>query len=239
MGTRLRTLVAGALVGGASVTAWAGPALGLTSSSDQQLAKAGVLVAADFPASFASSPADSSGDALAAKLAKGIPSCAAYVALHKLTDAQPQAKSRSFEDASRQVSNEVDVFKSAAAARAALALYSKASVPKCLQALYARQLTQQLGKQKSTKGKIASVKVTIAQQPITGVGDQSAVYEGNAVVTGKNASTTQIGIGNAAVQVGPAVSDYTYTTTDADIGEVVQPAIAGSLKRLQAALTSS
>ena len=55
----------------------------------------------------------------------------------------------------------------------------------------------------------------------------------------KDGSSQQFGIGNAAVQVGRAVSDFTYTTSSADLGEVVQPAIDSSIARLQAALTAT
>jgi hypothetical protein len=239
MGIRLGRVVVGALLGAIAITAGASPATAASGSRDQQLAKTGVLVAADLPTDFTAKPAGTASDAEVAKLAKGISSCDAYVSLRKLTSAQPQAKSQSFEDASRQVSNEVDVFKSAAAASSALALYDKSSVPKCLQALYAKVLTGQFAKQASTKGKIASVKVTITQTPISGVGDASVVYEGHAVVTGKDGSTVQVGIGNAAVQVGPAVSDYSYTTTDADLATVLQPAIDSSLARLTAAVATA
>ena len=70
------------------------------------------------------------------------------------------------------------MFKSTAAADAALALYDKSSVPSCLDGLFTKVLTQQFAKDKATKGKISSVKVTIKQQPISGVGDDSVVYEG-------------------------------------------------------------
>ena len=163
----------------------------------------------------------------------------AYVTLHELTGAQPKAKSRNFEDDTRQVSNEVDVFKSTKAATAALALYGKDSVPKCLETLFTKLLTQQFATQKSTKGKIASVKVTIGRQSIPGLGDASVIYEGRALVTGKDGSSQQIGLGNAAVQVGRAVSDYTYTTTNADLTEILQPAIEASVGRLQTALNAS
>jgi hypothetical protein len=86
---------------------------------------------------------------------------------------------------------------------------------------------------------VKGVKVTIEQQPITGLGDDSVIYEGNALVTLKDGTTQQLGLGNAAVQVGRAVSDFTYTTTDADLTEILQPAIESSVARLQTALTTS
>jgi hypothetical protein len=239
MGIRLRTLLVGALASFVAIAGTASTATALSNSGDVQLAKAGLVQTSDFPTGFKDTAPDNSSDAAVAKAAQGVPECAAYSKLQKLTHAQPQAKSPDFDDASRSVSNKVDMFKSTAAASAALKLYGNASVPVCLDKLFTKLLTQQFAKQKSTTGKVKGVKVTIEQQPITGLGDDSVIYEGNALVTLKDGTTQQLGLGNAAVQVGRAVSDFTYTTTDADLTEILQPAIESSVARLQTALTTS
>ncbi|MFI5048097.1 MAG: hypothetical protein ACHQIG_13605 [Acidimicrobiia bacterium] len=239
MGTRLRTVLVGALVSAVVVVGLAGPAGARSASGDRKIAKAGVLLSSDFPAGFAGKPSTAESDAAVAKLAKGIPACAQYTALKKATDQQPQAKSLEYEDSTRQVSNEVDVFPSAAAAGGALALYAKKSVPTCLDRLFTKLLTQTYAKDPQTKGKIAGIKVTITPQAVSGLGDNSVVYEGNAQITGKDGTTQQIGLGNAAVLAGRAVSDFTYVTTGAGLNEVLQPAVVASVARLRDALSRS
>jgi hypothetical protein len=239
MGTRLRTVLIGALVSAVALVSLAGPVSARSASGDRKIAKAGVLVSSDFPAGFASQPSGAESNAAVAKLAKGIPGCAQYIALKKATDQQPQAKSLDYEDSTRQVSNEVDVFPSAAAARGALALYATTSVPTCLERLFTKLLTQTYAKDPKTKGKIARIAVTITPQAVSGLGDNSVVYEGNAKITGKDGTTEQIGLGNAAVLAGRAVSDFDYVTTGAGLNEVLQPAVVSSVARLRAALSRS
>lgn len=236
MGTGLGRVGVVALVGTVVSVGFASSATA-SRSSDQQLAKQGVLLQSDFPDGFTRKAPDNSSDAEVAKLAKGTSGCGTYIALQKLTDAQPNAKSQDFEDDSRQVSNEVDVFKSVKSADAALAIYARASVPTCLERLFTKLLTQQFAKDPSTKGKIARVAVTLGRQDVGGLGDDSVVYEGSAKVTAKNGTSHTLGIGNAAVRVDRAVSDYTYTTTSGDLTEVLQPAIEASVSRLQDAIT--
>jgi len=241
MGTRRRPgFFASSFVALVVVTsvASAANAANTASTSDTDAAKAGVVVAADFPAGFTGKASSSASTAQLAKLAQGISSCKGYAALQKVIDAQPRAKSRDFSDGSRDVSNEVDVFATDAKASAALARYGDASVPTCLEQLLGKVLTQQYAKDQSTKGKIRSVVVTLSPQDVSGLGDSSVVYEGSARITGKDGSVVQVGLGNAAVQVGRAVSDYTYTTSGADLTTVLQPAIDQSVTRLRAALTS-
>ncbi len=233
---RLRRGLTGTLLVGLALTGLAVPAAAATKgSNDKRIAKTGTFVLADFPAGFAAKAATSSSNADNIKLAKGVSGCAPYVSLQKLTDAQPQAKSKDFKDASRTVSNEVDVFKSKSAASKALALYAKPSMVSCLQQLFKKQMSQD----PATKGKLSSVSVTLARQDIAGLGDDSVVYEGNVVLTGTDGSTAQLGVGNAAVQVGHAVNDVTYLTTQADLTEILTPAIDASVARLRSALGGS
>ena len=128
---------------------------------------------------------------------------------------------RNEDTSARTISNEVDVFKTERAANDALALFAKPSMVSCLQQLFKKQLAQD----PKTKGKIDSVSITLDRQDIAGLGDDSVVYEGNMTITGTDSSTTQVGIGNAAVRVGRAVDDVTYLTTSAPLTDVVSPAI--------------
>jgi hypothetical protein len=83
------------------------------------------------------------------------------------------------------------------------------------------------------------VSVALDRQDIAGLGDDSVVYEGNMTIAGTDGSTTQIGIGNAAVRVGRAVDDVTYVTTSAPLTDVLTPAIDASVARLRTALSGS
>ena len=222
------SLLTGTLLTGAIAASPAAPAGAATRSGDKQIAEAGTFVVTDFPAGFVSSRATPSSSAENIKLAKGVPGCAPYIALQKLTDVQPQATSLDFKDDSRTVSNEVDVFKTERAAAAALALYAKPSTVSCLQKLFKKQFAKD--------PKVESVSITLDRQDIAGLGDDSVVYEGNVVLTATDGSTAKIGVGNAAVRVGRAVDDVTYLTTSADLTEILTPAIDASVARLQDAL---
>jgi hypothetical protein len=88
----------------------------------------------------------------------------------------------------------------------------------------------------SLKGKIAGVVVTIERQDIAGLGDDSVVYEGSVDLTGTDGSKAKIGIGNAAVKVGRTVNAVSFSTTSADLTEILTPAIDASVGRLRTVL---
>jgi hypothetical protein len=223
--TMVGGVVLGLLAGGAGAAS--------RRPADTKIAKSGVLVIGDFPAGFTAKAPDTSSDKATAKIAKTIPECAPYRALQKLTDAQPHAKSREFEDSSRQISNEVDVFVSASAATKALALFADPNGEACLNNLFKQVLTAQLTKSQTA---FTSVDVAITRQDVDPGGDESVVYEGSATVTLPDTSQQLFGIGNAAVRVGRAVNDLTYFTSSAPLADILQPLLEASLGRLQDAL---
>lgn len=203
-----------------------------TRANDTQLAKAAVFVLADFPAGFRTEASTATSHADNLRLAKGVNGCAPYIALQKAVMAAPQASSPDFEDASRTVSNEVDVFKTERAANDALALYAKPSTVGCLKKIFEKHVRQD----PSLKGKVAGVVVTIERQDIAGLGDDSVVYEGSVDLTGTDGSTAKLGIGNAAVRVGRTVNAVSFSTTSADLTEILTPAIDASVGRLRTVL---
>jgi hypothetical protein len=216
----------------AGIGASAAPSGAATRAVDVDIAKAALLVVADFPAGFSSEASDDASHAENIRLAKGVPGCAPYIRLEKAVSATPHASSSDFRDDSRTVSNEVDVFKSEQAARNALVLYAKPSILGCLKKLFEKKLRQDPG----LAGKIKSVAVTLERQDIAGLGDDSVVYEGKITLTGTNGSSDQIGIGNAAVRVGRAADVVSYSTTSGDLAEILTPAIDASVARLRTAL---
>ncbi len=212
--------------------ALAAPALRAARGADVKIAEAGVFLAGDFPEGFSAQPRDDSTNADNIRLARGVGGCAPYIALQKTTAALPQARSQQFTDGSRTVSNEVDVFKSERAASDAIALFVKPSVVGCLKKLYEKQLRQD----PALKGKLASVVVSLDRQDIASLGDDSVVYEGNIVLTGTDGSSSQLGVGIAAVQVGRTVDAVSYSTDNADLPEILTPAIDASVGRLRTAV---
>jgi hypothetical protein len=231
---RVRAVSAGAVLvglvlGGAATAASSAPAA--RSGDDLQIATSGTLAADDLPAGFSAKP-DQDSSAENIRLAKGVSGCAPYVTLQKTVAALPSARSPSFEDATRRVSNEVDVFKTDRAASAALALYAKPSLVGCLEKLFEKRLRED----PAVGASIDDVAVTLERQDIAGLGDDSVVYEGSVVVTGTDGSTKQLGVGNAAVRVGRVVDAVSFSTTGGDLVEIVTPVIDSSVGRLRTAL---
>jgi hypothetical protein len=221
-----------AFVAAASVLL-AAPAGAATEGGDAAFARTGVFVAGDFPDGFEVASDTGKGHADNIKLAKGVAGCGPYVTLQKAVLPLPQAKSRRFSDDTRSIGNEVDVFPTARAASAALALYAKPSTVGCLENLLEKQARQDPDQQD------VDVVVTLERQAISGLGDSSVVYEGQVELTGADGSTQQVGVGTAAVQVGRAVDVVTYTTTGVDLTEILTPAIDASVSRLRAVLARS
>jgi hypothetical protein len=204
-------------------------------SGDTAIARGGAFVASDFPAGFASEPATAKSHRDNIVLAKGVAGCGPYIKLQKAVAPLPQAKSPRFGDASRSIGNEVDVFPTEKAARAAIVLYSKSSIVGCLENLFEKQARQD----PDLRGSLDDVVVNIARQDIAGLGDDSVVYEGSTVLTGTDGASQQIGIGSAAVRVGRTVDVVTYTTSGTSLTEVLTPAIDASVSRLRSAIAQS
>jgi hypothetical protein len=232
---RARAASAGAVLVAFLLGAAAVPASAARTGDDLQIATAGTLVVGDLPAGFAAKPASDSSKADNIRLAKGIGGCAPYITVEKTTAQLPLARSASFEDATRKVSNEVDVFKSERAASAALALYARPSIVGCLEKLFEKTIRQD----PDVGGKIDDVVVTLERQDIAGLGDDSVVYEGTMELTGTDGSTAQLGIGNAAVRVGRTVDAVSFSTSGGDLAEILTPAIDASVARLRTALAGT
>ncbi len=203
-----------------------------STSGDSTIARTGVLVGDDFPAGFTPSAASGSSHADNVKLAKGVDGCAPYVTLQKALIPLPQAKSPKFDDASRSISNEVDVFPTDKAASAALVLYAKSSMVGCLENLFEKQIRQGA----STQQAIDDVTVDLDRQDIAELGDESVVYEGSVALTGTDGTQSKLGIGAAAVRVGRTVDVVSYSTDGTSLTDVLTPAIDASVARLRTAL---
>src|SRR5437764_183805 len=167
----LRAVAVAAVVGigAAGASAGAAPALATNRADDLDVAKAALLVAADFPSGFTSAASSDASHAENLRLAKGVAGCAPYIALEKAVRPVPQASSSDFSDDTRTVRNEVDVFKSERAASDAVALYAKPSIVGCLKKVFEKKVRQE----PQFAGKIARVTVTLERQDIAALGDDS------------------------------------------------------------------
>jgi hypothetical protein len=234
-GRRRYTRAFAAAVVAVSCTMTAVTAAGAASqTADAATARAGAFVASDFPAGFQTQPGSSSSTSDTVRSAKGVDGCGPYVTLLKASIPLPQARSYRFGDATRSVSNEVDVYPSERASSAALTLYAKSSVVGCLENLVEKQLLQD----PEARTSLDDVVAKIDRQDIAGLGDDSVVYEGSVVLTATDGSKREVGIGSTAVRVGRAVDVITYTTTGADLTDLLTPAIDASVARLRTALAS-
>jgi hypothetical protein len=219
------------LVGAAAVA----PAAATRGDDDERIAQAGTLVVSDLPAGFSAKLDTGTSTAENLRLARGVDGCAPYVSLQKITDPLPSARSESLEDATRQVSNEVDVFRTDRAAGAALSLYAKPSLVGCLEKLYEKRVRQD----PKVSGSVDDVDVHLERQDIGGLGDESVVYEGSVDLTASDGSRTHVGIGNASVRVGRVIDSVSFSTTGGDLVEILTPAIDASVGRIRATYTAT
>jgi hypothetical protein len=230
-------LVVSVIVAGLVFGSLAVPVGAATSSADQAIAQAGVLVAGDFPSGWVQKPHDSSGDAATAKAAAKISSCKQFAAFTKANKKNPRAVSPDFDLGQASVSNTVALFSSAQSATAALAAFRNSSVAPCLNSLFSVLLKAQLAKDKTVGSQIKSIKSQVALASGVQGGDEAVAYEGPVVVTLKNGQATTIDVGYATIRDGRAVNGYSYTT-DSDISTVLTNAVNSSNNRLVAALAA-
>jgi len=238
MGIRLRTALLGALVGAIAVAGFAGPVGGLSASADQQLAKAGALTLADFPQGWAQKARDSSSDTQVQKAAEKLPSCKQFAAFGKANSANPKANSPDFDLGGASVSNTVSLYASEAKAVAAMKTFGASALPICLEKLFRAEFAAEFKKDPKTAKQIDSVAVSISRTRGVDVGDQAIAYEGPVTVSLKDGTSVKLGLGFIAVRVGRAVSGFSYSA-DTDISAALQPALLGSIGRLQTALSTA
>jgi hypothetical protein len=228
-----RALVAVVVAASMGVAAAAAGSGAASPTRDDALARAGVFVAGDFPPGFTAAAPSTTSHNDNLRLAKGVDGCSPYVALQKSLVSLPQARSSSFGDGARTVSNEVDVFDSAKAASAALVLYARPSVVGCLEGIFEKQFRQD----PKLHPVLDDVVVDLDRQDIAGLGDESVEYEGVITLTGSDGSTDKIGIGSAAVRVGRTIDVIVYSTTGDALTDILTPAIDSSVTRVRGALS--
>ena len=203
------------------------PAVGAASTgsaTDKEIAKAGVLVAGDLPATYAESPRDMSSDKETDKLAAKIRACKKLVAFMKAVDKYPEAKSDDFDQGQTQIDNTVTVFPTAAKAKAAVDAYSATGLPKCFGQLVGK-LAQQAGG--TAQAEIKKV------QDVT-AGDQAVAYEGPVTITESDGSTSTLAFGNLVIRVGRGVAVYSYNhDAETSITDDLKNAVVSSGTRLQ------
>jgi hypothetical protein len=202
--------------------------------SDEEVARAGVLLLSDFPEAWKQSKRSDSSDAALDAAAARIKACAPFLAFSKTNKRNPRATSPNFDREQSNVTNTVSVYPSAAEAIAAMRVFADGRLPKCLESLFSGVFDAQLAKNKKLATQIRRVTTRIA--PVDGVriGDQAVVYQGTVDVALKNGTNQRIGLGVLTIRVGDALAGYSYTA-DTDISAALQPAIVASVDRLQTA----
>jgi hypothetical protein len=213
----------------------AAPAWSIASNDDAELAEAGLLTQADFPAGWTATerPAD---DGEVEKVAKTIPSCNDYRALRTTTKRQAQAKSPQFELGASQIDNTVTVFPTTAAATAALKVFAKPSVLTCVNKLFTKVFTASIAADPATRKQVDSIDVDIDRASVVPVGDATTAYEGTVTITLKDGTTQTLGVGTAAARTGRGVDTFSYTVDSSDVLPLLQPLVEASVARLTAAL---
>ncbi len=204
-----------------------------TQNRDTTIARAGVLLASDFPAGFRSAPPPPTTHSDQIAMAKGVEGCGPYVTIQRRLVSTPGADSAQFDDGARTFGNETAVFPSEKIASSFLALDQKPSMVGCLENYLEKQFRQSGG------SKVDEVNVHLERQDIAGLGDDSVVYEGGMDIVLTDGSTVRTGIGNAMVRVGRALDTVLYFSQGPSVTDVLTPAIDASVTRLRTALARS
>jgi hypothetical protein len=228
----IRRLLPASLIAASCLALVVPGAAAAATTTDKQLASAGVLVQSDFPAGWTTKARAKTPDSALDKAAAKIPSCKPFIAFGKANKKNPRAKSPSFDQAHSDVANSVSVYPSDVKAEATVRTFSDARMPDCLQKLFNAAYAMQLRKDEQTAAQVDSISTTIAELPDIRIGDQAVVYQGTVDIYMKDGSTQIVALGFAATRVGRAVAGYSWTS-DIDISDVLQPAIVSSVNRLQ------
>jgi hypothetical protein len=233
----IRRAFLGAVVAGGIVIAVAAPGTA-AASSDQKMARAGVLVKSDFPSGWKSSTRGLSSDAALDTAATQVESCQPFLAFSKANKKTPRATSPNFGHGQSNVTNAVGVYPSTAKAVDAVRTLSDSRVPDCFERIYSSITEQQLAKNSKYADRIVSVNTSV--DPVTDlrIGDEAVAYQGKINVAFKDGSTQGTGVGIAWARVGDAVVGYSWTS-DTDISAALQPAIVKSASRLRRAQSTS
>ena len=211
-------------------------ASGASRAADEEIADAGLLTAADFPAGWTELPPDTSDDGEIEQAARSIPSCKRYLTLRTTAKKQPRGESPEFELGESQVDNSVTVFSSTSSANAAMKLFSHPSVLQCINQLFSDVFEEQLAADPETRDVVTGVDVDIEKANVEQVGDSTRAYEGTVVLSANDGSSATIGLGTAAVRTGRAVAVYSYVVDAPEVVQLLPGLVDVSIARLDAAL---
>jgi hypothetical protein len=238
MRLRFHRLITVAALVGVVVTTLATVA-SATSSSDQTIARAGLLAVSDFPAGWQQHTRDSSGEKQVAKAAAKISECSKFATFEKAAKKTPNAKSPDFTLGQATVDNSTSVFPSVAKAMAAVKQFADASVRTCLQKLFLVVYEQDLSKDAAAAKTVSGVKVAIKRLSGVNFGDQTVSYEGRVDITLKDHTKQSLAVGFLAVRTGRAVSGFSYSyNLGTALTSVLEPAVRTSLARMAGALAA-
>lgn len=235
---RTVVVVAAAVVAVCAAAPWTAHPAGASKGADQKIAETGALAPEDLPATWTQQVRDPSSDKATDAAARRIRACRRYAEFRKEVRSLHHARAFSvgFAQGQNSLANSVNVFGGAGDARAMMAKFAHKSVASCVQQLFAVLIGAQLRAQPSTAGQVSGVTVKVTPSDVGQFGDDTMAYEGNVTVDLEGGGTVTFGLGNAAIRVGRAVADYSYTIFDASAVDALTPAVESSVARLQAAL---
>ncbi len=212
------------------------PADAASRRSDQRIAEAGLLTADDFPAGWTETPDDGSGDREVEAAAKEISSCKRYRTLRAMGKKQPRAESSDFELNDSRIDNSIAVFASKSDAKSAMKLFEHSSVVQCIDRLFTGLLGEQLASDPDTSGSVTDLQLDLEANELEDIGDRAHAYEGSVRLEGSDGSSATYGLGFAAVQVGRAVSIYSYFIDSEAVLALLPEVVDASVARLDTAV---
>ena len=215
-------------------TASAGVTAGAIVSGDKAIAKAGVLTADDFSAEWQQErpdPVDKDVD----RIAEGIPSCRAYLAVKTAAHKNPRAKSQDFVQGDDEVSNTTNVFSTERAATGALTEVRDPSVERCLQTVFEKVIRASIAEDPATRKQIKSVDVEVTRPDVPAVGDEALAFEIVVAILTKAGDETDLHLVQEFVRVDRVIASFNFQAIGQPLADTAGY-IDASVGRLRAAL---
>lgn len=227
------SVLAAAVLSAALTLGAAAPATAAT--GDRALARAGVLVQADFPDGWTSTPRGKE-DTSVDKIAKTIPTCRAYAAVEEQAQGNTKAKSPEFvQGEDDQVENTVSVYSSVAKATAAAAAVDQPRSTTCLRTLFRKVIDRSVASDKQAKANISSIDVVVTPLDVAPAGDDAFGFQLVVTVLAKDASSFELTLQAEFVRVGRVIDALT-TQASPPLDPTLLPSLVdASVGRIEAA----
>lgn len=228
----VQAIVAGLLV---SVVIGGSLAAGVTSATDGNLARVGLLTLRDFPPGWAPKPgsASRSSGALVNQLVSKIAACRKYKTLIAAKAHEPKARSSQFTDGSVTISDAVVVRPTAADAAARFAIEKNdPGYVTCYQDLLKRLTAAVVTNSGQPVENLRSE--FQAANPGTTAGDDQAAFAATISLTTRGVDVTAY-FEIVGIRVGRTITSFTYESESGPINDVLPSVIQAPVTRLSVA----